>query len=233
MDARVDGRVVTPRHGKAVEINALFYNALRLAAQWAGRFEPAAAPAYERAADRVEAAFAATFWNAERGCLYDVVTEAGPDPRLRPNQIFAVSLPHPLLTMPQRVQVVRAVEEHLLTHVGLRTLAPGDPGYQGSYRGGPAQRDGAYHQGTIWPWLLGPYVRAYLHVFGRAPERVAYCRALFRGLELHLNEACLGLVSEVFDADPPFRPGGAPAQAWSVAELLQTLSVDLEEGRAG
>jgi predicted glycogen debranching enzyme len=228
MDARVDGRVVTPRHGKAVEINALYYNALRLMAEWARRFDPGAAPYYERAAHRVEGSFAAAFWNADRRCLYDVITEAGPDPRLRPNQIFAVSLPFPLLSPPQRKAVVCAVEEHLLTHVGLRTLAPGDPGYAGSYRGGPSVRDGAYHQGTVWPWLLGAFVRAYLHVFGRSPERVAYCRALFRGLELHLGEACLGLVSEVFDADPPFSPGGAPAQAWSVAELLQTLTVDLE-----
>jgi predicted glycogen debranching enzyme len=228
MDARVDGRVITPRHGKAVEINALWYNALRSMAEWAQRFEPTAAGEYAQAADRVFAAFAPTFWNAERRCLYDVVNERGADARLRPNQIFAVSLPFPLLSPSQRTDVVRAVEEHLLTHVGLRTLAPGDPGYIGSYRGGPAERDGAYHQGTIWPWLLGPYVRAYLRVFGRSPERIAYCRALFRGLELHLNEACLGLVSEVFDADPPFSPGGAPAQAWSVAELLQVLTADLE-----
>jgi predicted glycogen debranching enzyme len=227
MDARVDGRVVTPRHGKAVEINALWYNALRLMADWAQSFEPAAAPGYARAASCVQAAFSPVFWNAERRCLYDVVTERGPDARLRPNQIFAVSLPFPLLSMPQRIDVVQAVERHLLTHVGLRTLAQGDPGYIGSYRGGPAERDGAYHQGTVWPWLLGPFVRAYLHVFGRSPERIAYCQALFRGLELHMSEACLGLVSEVFDGDPPFSPGGAPAQAWSVAELLQVLTVDL------
>jgi hypothetical protein len=228
MDARVDGRVITPRHGNAVEINALWYNALRLMADWARRFEPTAGAEYAQAADRVVAAFTSTFWNPERRCLYDVVNERGPDARLRHNQIFAVSLPFPLLSPSQRTDVVRAVEEHSLTHVGLRTLAPGDPGYIGSYRGGPAERDGAYHQGTIWPWLLGPYIRAYLHVFGRSPERIAYCRALFRGLELHLNEACLGLVSEVFDADPPFSPGGAPAQAWSVAELLQVLTVDLD-----
>jgi glycogen debranching enzyme len=127
---------------------------------------------------------------------------------------------------------VRAVETHLLTHVGLRTLAPGEPGYIGRYRGGPAERDGAYHQGTVWPWLLGPFVRAYLTAYGRTPDRIAYCRALFRGLELHLSEACLGTISEVFDADAPFAPGGAPAQAWSVAELLQALTVDLADPRA-
>jgi predicted glycogen debranching enzyme len=227
MDARVGGRVVTPRHGKAVEISALWYNALVWTAELADRFEPRAAAVYAHRAQRVEAAFAPTFWNAKRRCLYDVINERGPDSRLRPNQIFAVSLPYPLLTMAQQVDVVRAVEEQLLTRVGLRTLAPGDPGYIGSYRGGPEQRDGAYHQGTVWPWLLGPFVRAYLRVFGRSPERIAYCRGLFRGLELHLEEACLGLVSEVFDADPPFGAGGAPAQAWSVAELLQTLAWDL------
>jgi predicted glycogen debranching enzyme len=231
MDARVDGHVVTPRHGKAVEINALWYNALCSMADWARSLEPEAAAEYDGAAEQVAASFARTFWNPRRGFLFDVVTESGPDPRLRPNQIFAVGLPFALLTPGQRLSVVRAVEEHLLTHVGLRTLARGEPGYVGAYRGGPAERDGAYHQGTIWPWLLGPFVRAYLRVFGRAPERLAYCRALFRGLELHLREACLGQVSEVFDADAPFAPGGAPAQAWSVAELLQTLTVDLGETR--
>jgi glycogen debranching enzyme len=210
-----------------VEVNALFYNALRSMARWAARFEPEAAPRFRAAATQVEQTFAAKFWNPRKRCLYDVLMEDGVDDRVRPNQIFAVSLPFPLLSPEQRVDVLRVVEEKLLTHVGLRTLAPGEPGYIGSYRGSPAQRDGAYHQGTIWPWLLGPYVRGYLNVFGRTPERIAYCRALFRGLELHLHEACLGFISEVFDAEPPFSPGGAPAQAWSVAELLQVLSVDL------
>jgi predicted glycogen debranching enzyme len=229
MDARVDGRVVTPRHGKAVEINALYYNALRMMAEWAHEFEPGAEAGYARAAARIESAFGPTFWNPARRCLFDGVREDGPDARLRPNQVFAVSLPFPLLSMDQRRAVVQAVEANLLTPFGLRTLAPGDPGYVGAYRGGSAQRDGAYHQGTIWPWLLGPFIRAYLHVFGRGPWAVAYCRALLGGLERHLGEACLGFVSEVFDADAPYSPGGAPAQAWSVAELLQVLVVDLDD----
>ena len=228
MDARVDGRVVTPRHGKPVEINALYYNALRLMAQWARLLNANQdAATYEREAATVKHSFEAAFWNEDRQCLYDVLTPAGPDPRMRPNQLFAVSLPFQLLASPRRVAVVRAVEATLLTPFGLRTLAPGDPGYVPRYRGGVAERDGAYHQGAIWPWLLGPFVRAYLSVFGRSPPNVAYCRGLLRGLEKHLEEACLGTVSEIFEPEPPHRPVGAPAQAWSVAELLRLLQIEL------
>jgi len=228
MDAKVDGRVITPRHGKPVEVNALYYNALRLLAEWAHFFgENETAAAYDQESAIVRRSFQAAFWNEERGCLFDVITPAGPDARLRPNQIFAVSLPFPLLTEARRVAVVRAVEAALLTRVGLRTLAPGDRGYVSHYRGGVAERDGAYHQGSVWPWLLGPFIRAYLRAFGRSRENVAHCRGLLRGLEEHLRQACLGTVSEIFDAEPPHRPVGAPAQAWSVAELLQLLTVDL------
>jgi len=229
MDARVDGRVMTPRHGKPVEINALWYNALRSMGRWARAFgDLDAAAEYESEAGTVAASFEAKFWNAERGCLHDVLLPEGPDGRVRPNQLFALSLPYPLLPPDKQRKVLRVVERELLTHVGLRTLAPGDPGYVARYRGGPHERDAAYHQGPVWPWLLGPFVRAYLAVNGRTPERIAYCRALFRGVELHLEEACLGTVSEIFDAEAPFAPGGAPAQAWSVAELLWVLAVELE-----
>ncbi len=156
-----------------------------------------------------------------------------PDPSLRPNQILSVSLPFPLLRPEQQKAVVRAVEEKLLTPYGLRTLAPGEPGYEPRYGGGPAERDGAYHQGTVWPWLLGPFIRASLVAFGRTPETLARCRELLLPLEAHLDDACLGNVSEVFDAEPPHRPGGCPAQAWSVAELLRALSVDLAEPARG
>jgi glycogen debranching enzyme len=125
--------------------------------------------------------------------------------------------------------VVDVVERELLTPVGLRTLARGEPGYVPHYRGGPAERDGAYHQGTVWPWLLGPFVRALLRVRGRTAETLAHGRALFAALERHLDEACIGHVSEVFDAEPPHRPGGAPAQAWSVAEPLSLLSIELAD----
>jgi glycogen debranching enzyme len=176
-------------------------------------------------AEMAGGSFQRAFWNPARGCLFDVV---GPnDPSLRPNQLFALSLPFPLLSAAQRRSVVRAVEEALLTPYGVRTLAPGEPGYAAHYRGGPAERDLAYHQGTVWPWLLGPYARAYLLAFGRSAETLGHCRGLLRALEAHLDEACLGSVSEVFDAEAPYRPGRAPAQAWSVAELIQLLSADL------
>ncbi len=228
MDAKVEGRVVTPRHGKPVEVNALYYNALRLMAQWARSLEAAQdAAIYELEAATVKDSFEAAFWNEQRQCLYDVLTPIGPDARLRPNQLLAVSLPFQLLAPARRVAVVRAVEAALLTPVGLRTLARGDPGYVPHYRGGVAERDGAYHQGAVWPWLLGPFIRAYLRVFGNNSVNVAYCRALLRGLEKHLEEGCLGTISEIFEPEPPHRAVGAPAQAWSVAELLQVLRVDL------
>ena len=230
MDAKVGDQVSTPRHGKPVEINALYYNALRLTSLWShasGDHESSAA--YAREADAVERSFERAFWNPVRGCLHDVIGSGGPDPRVRPNQIFAVSLPFPLLSPEKRRAVVRVVEEELLTPYGLRTLARGEAGYAPRYGGGPAERDGAYHQGTVWPWLLGPFVRAYLVAHGRTLQTLARGRELLKPLELHLDDALLGSVSEVFDAEPPHRPGGCPAQAWSVAELIRVLTVDLAE----
>ncbi|HEX4385156.1 MAG TPA: amylo-alpha-1,6-glucosidase, partial [Myxococcales bacterium] len=216
MDARVNGEPVTPRAGKPVEINALWYNALRLMASW-GATELTAE------ADRVRDSFERVFWNEQRGCLRDLAD----DDAVRPNQLFALSLPFPLLSVEQRRSLVEVVEQKLLTPYGLRTLAPGEPGYVSHYHGNPSERDGGYHQGTVWPWLFGPFIRAYLCAFGRTPAMLAFCRKLLEPLEKHRDEACLGSISEVFDAQPPFRPGGAPAQAWSVAELQQLLTVDL------
>src|SRR5438552_897244 len=226
MDARVGDRVITPRHGKPVEINALWYNALRLMALWGGALGDSGDSAeFAASADRVRSSFEKAFWNPQRGYLDDVVGDAS----LRPNQLFALSLPYPLLSPEQRKSVVRSVERNLLTPFGLRTLGPDEPGYVPQYRGGPEERDGAYHQGTIWPWLLGSYIRAYLCAFGRSPDTVQHCRDLLRPLEQHLDDACLGSISEVFSAESPFQPGGAPAQAWSVAELMQLLAVDLAD----
>ena len=230
MDAKVGDRVITPRHGKPVEINALYYNALRLMGLWAHVFGDAQYAAFcAREADFVERSFSSAFWNAARGALHDVIGPDGqPDARVRPNQIFAVALPFPLLDPERQKSVVRVVEKELLTPYGLRTLSRDDAAYVAHYRGGPAERDAGYHQGTVWPWLLGPFIRAYLTAYGKTPETVARCREILGALETHLGDALLGSVSEVFDAEPPFRPGGCPAQAWSVAELLRAL-IELAE----
>jgi predicted glycogen debranching enzyme len=228
MDARVDGGVVTPRHGKPVEINALYFNALRFVESLAVELgDEGEARACRAAADRLRDSFLRLFWDARRECLFDVVHAEGPDRRLRPNQIFAVSLPRSMLSPAQMQRVVRAVEKALLTPYGLRTLAPDEADYRPHYRGGVRERDGAYHQGTVWPWLLGPFVTALLRAFGRTHENTVHCRGLVAGLERHLGEACLGTVSEVFDGDPPHAPGGACAQAWSVGELYRVLACEL------
>jgi predicted glycogen debranching enzyme len=221
MDAKVADWVVTPRRGKAVEINALWYNALRLMQAWlddAGD-RPRAAR-MRHAAERAEAAFNQRFWSPERGHLHDIVDgEHGDDPACRPNQLFAIALPHPVLDPARWRPVLEAVERELVTPVGLRSLSPHHPDYKPTYRGDLVTRDAAYHQGTVWSWLIGPYVDAVLRVRGDA---VSARRAL-DGLISHLRENCIGYVSEVFDAEPPFTPGGCVAQAWGVAEVLRCL----------
>ena len=178
MDARIDGVPVTPRHGKPVEVNALWYNALRLSERWARKLgDGPRAHAFGSEADAVARSFDRTFWNAARRCCFDVVLPEGPDARLRPNQLFALALPFPLLDAPRRAMVLETVEAALLTPVGLRTLAREDPGYRASYRGGPAERDAAYHQGLVWPWLVGPYVDALLGVRGDSVATRAQARA--------------------------------------------------------
>jgi predicted glycogen debranching enzyme len=220
MDAKVGDWVVTPRRGKAVEINALWYNALRLAEGWA-RAERGAASAEPLAghAARARAAFNARFWNPATGWLFDLVDgEGGDDPACRPNQILAMSLRHPVLDDARWKDVLAAVEASLLTPVGLRSLAPGHRDYQATYDGDLRARDAAYHQGTVWPWLLGAYVDAWLRVH---PGDRQGARRLLDGLVRHLDEACVGSVSEIFDAERPFTPRGCVAQAWSVAEMLR------------
>jgi predicted glycogen debranching enzyme len=227
MDAKVGDWVVTPRHGKAVEINALWINALRVVEDLSTQLGDTGA-AEASAAARAAASFRRLFWNEARGCLFDVVLPEGPDARVRPNQIFAVSLPFSPLDEAQKRSVVRVVERELLTPLGLRTLAPGERGYRPRYAGDPVGRDSAYHQGAVWPWLLGPYVTAYLNAFGRSPETRAHARDLLAAVEGHLQVGCLGHVGELLDADAPHAPGGAPAQAWSVAEILRVVLTELE-----
>jgi predicted glycogen debranching enzyme len=224
MDARVDGVPATPRHGKPVEINALWYNALRLTAGWAHQLGDGGREAeLDREADRVQTSFDGAFWNKHRGACFDVILPEGPDARMRPNQLLALSLPFPLLDLERRHRVLSAVESTLLTPVGLRTLAPGDPGYRPVYRGGPAARDAAYHQGLVWPWLIGPYVDALFAVRGKGAGTQMRARSALAGLLSRLETGCLGQLPECFEPEPPFRAVGAPAQAWSVAEVLRVL----------
>jgi predicted glycogen debranching enzyme len=215
MDAKVDGWVVTPRIGKPVEINALWYNALGCMqgfARWLGE----SPEAYITLAQRVQTSFG-RFWNEQKGYCYDVIDGPdGDDASLRPNQVFAVALPHSPLSPGQSRAVVDACARHLLTSHGLRSLAPIETGYQGHYGGSLLKRDAAYHQGTVWSWLIGPFVRAHLRVYGDRQQ----ARAFLIPLVQHLSDHGLGSVSEIFDGDPPFTPRGCFAQAWGVAELL-------------
>ncbi|MCE5262533.1 MAG: glycogen debranching enzyme N-terminal domain-containing protein [Deltaproteobacteria bacterium] len=221
MDAAVGGIPVTPRHGAPVEINALWYNALCLTRDLAVEFGEEAFPG-RNPVPLLRRSFRETFWNAAEGCLGDVFRDGILDGAVRPNQIFAVSLPHSPLDPAEQAAVVRTVRERLLTPCGLRTLSPGDPAYRGRYRGNPAERDGAYHQGTVWPWLLGAFGEAALRVaVDPGQEREDLLRHLRTFLRGHLVEAGIGSVSEVFDGDAPHRPGGCIAQAWSVAELIR------------
>jgi predicted glycogen debranching enzyme len=219
MDAKVDGWVVTPRRGKAVEINALWFNALRLMQRWAAGFGDDAA-AYGARADLAQRSFNDRFWFADGGYLFDIVDAegGGDDPKCRPNQVLAIALPHPVLVPERWAAVMAIVRERLLTPVGLRSLAPGDHDYKAQYFGDLRTRDAAYHQGTVWAWLVGPFIDAWLKVY---PDDIAGARQALEGLVPHLDQACIGSISEVFDAEPPFTPRGCIAQAWSVAEFLR------------
>lgn len=219
MDAKVGDHVITPRAGKPVEVNALWYNVLRTTAGWCrARGEAGTADRYDALAGRVKASFSARYVRTGTSHLADVVDgPAGDDWSLRPNQLFAVSLPEPLVEGSVAAGVVDSCARSLLTSFGLRSLAPDQPGYTGRYAGGPAQRDGAYHEGTVWAWLMGPFVEAYLRVHGD----VTAARTLLEPLIDHVGEAGLGSISEIFDGDPPHTARGCIAQAWSVAELLR------------
>jgi predicted glycogen debranching enzyme len=228
MDAKVGDYVVTPRHGKPVEIQALWYNALRVMQKFAGCFDDKAnEKLYGEMAETAKKSFGEQFWNEKTGCLYDVIHEDTKDGAIRPNQIFAVSLSHMMLTPERAKRVVTVVERELLTPFGLRSLASGDAHYRPVYTGDAYSRDTAYHQGTIWAWLIGPFITAYVKVNDQSKESRQVAAALLEGFREHLNEAGLGTVSEVFDADAPHRPGGCIAQAWSVAELLRTACEDV------
>lgn len=216
MDAKVGDWVVTPRIGKPIEINALWYNALRTMATFARQLGKSAHE-YEAIADRTLANFQ-RFWNPTTGYCYDVLdTPTGNDPALRPNQIFAVSLPESPLTSLQQKAIVDTCGLHLLTSHGLRSLSPDHPQYQGTYGGDQLQRDGAYHQGTTWGWLIGAFVLAHLRVYNHPVQALEYLEAMGRQLRSH----GVGSLSEIFDGDAPMTPRGCIAQAWTVAEVLR------------
>jgi predicted glycogen debranching enzyme len=218
MDAKVGDWVVTPRTGKAVEINALWINALETMSGFA-RLLKKSSEAYDAHSRRAKDAFN-KFWNSRRGCCYDVIEAPGigNDDSLRPNQIFAVALPVSPLGQAQQKAVVDICAERLLTSYGLRSLAPGEPGYQGHYSGAPRERDGAYHQGTVWGWLLGPFARAHFRVYKDQAAAMDFFDPISAAIRLY----GVGSLAEIYDGDAPFAPRGCIAQAWSVGEVLRT-----------
>jgi predicted glycogen debranching enzyme len=221
MDAKIGDLVITPRIGKPVEIQALWYNALRIMSDLADRFgHDRDRERFEAMADLAKLSFNSLFWNEETGCLYDVVKNGIRDGSVRPNQVIAISLAHPVLDRERWPAVMEVIRRELLTPVGLRSLSTRDPAYVGTYIGSPFERDSAYHQGTVWGWLMGPYVTAYRKTFSGKDREIAQ---LIAGMEEHLTEAGLGQISEIFDGDSPHTPRGCPAQAWSVAELLRVM----------
>ncbi len=223
MDARVNGRAITPRRGKPVEIQALWFNALQTMSDFARRIgKEDSSNAYRVRAERCRASFLSVFPDETGAGLVDCIDGPVRDASIRPNQVFAVSLHHSMVPEALARSVLAIVEEHLLTPFGLRTLSPKDPAYRGRYEGGPEERDSAYHQGTVWPWLLGAYATAFRRVHGDGPRTAKAMRKLLAPLGDFLLGDGLGQLPEIFDGDAPHRPGGCVAQAWSIAGLLRS-----------
>jgi glycogen debranching enzyme len=237
MDVKLGDWVVTPRYGKPVEIQALWYNALQTMRDLAARFgDSTLQKRHTEMGTAARSSFNRLFWNEDAECLYDVVDGGLSDASIRPNQIIAVSLRNSMLSLERARAVVDVVTRELLTPYGLRTLSPLDPRYARRYEGEPHVRDSAYHQGTVWPWLLGPFISAYMKVNGGTPEARLQAADWLEGFRTHFLEAGLGQVSEIFDADVPHYPRGCIAQAWSVAELLRASVEDaftVQQMRAG
>ncbi|MCL7410850.1 MAG: glycogen debranching enzyme N-terminal domain-containing protein [Methanosarcinaceae archaeon] len=249
MDAKIGDFEVTPRRGKACEINALWYNALKTASHLAEHLQKDTS-FYDRLADDVKQSYAATFWNSDEECLFDCVdgnisgsvsgsVDAGKsgmvsrDASIRPNQILAVSLPYTMLSREMEIDIVNRVERDLLTPVGLRTLAMNDPLCKKLCDGDMIARDMAYHNGTVWAWLMGPYVSAYTKVNNHSKESREHTRAILLGLREHLQDGGIGTISEIFDGDAPHKPRGCISQAWSVAEVLRAYVEDVVRGVNG
>jgi len=229
MDAKIGDWVVTPRMGKPVEIQALWYHALQFGRRMALRLGlPELGRHYASLLARALASFEPTFWNPAAACCHDVIAPDGtPDPSIRPNQLLVVALSPDLLTPSKRKLLVETAARELLTPMGLRTLSPRDPLYVGHYQGDPKSRDASYHQGTVWPWLIGPFITAYVKAHGGSAAARKQARAYLEPLFEHLDQAGLGHISEVADGDQPHTPGGCIAQAWSLAEPLRALYEDL------
>lgn len=228
MDVKVGDWVVTPRHGKAVEINALWYNALRIMEELSLEFGEDS-NWYKTAAEKVKESFNKVFWNEEERCLYDVIQKGRKINALRPNQIIAVSLPFEILDREKGRLVVQKVYEKLYTPYGLRSLAKDDAEYKGVYIGDVLKRDGAYHRGTIWAWLMGPFIDAYVRVNDYSSNSKQKAKEMLGEFYSHMQDACVGSISEIFDGDEPFYPRGCAAQAWSVAEVLRAY-VEIDKG---
>jgi predicted glycogen debranching enzyme len=228
MDARVDGRVITPRYGKPVEIQALWYNALCVMRQLAVAFgDEARGMEYAKLATKARESFNRLFWNEATGCLYDCVNGDERDSSIRPNQILSISLTNSILAEEKALRVIEVVESELLTPYGLRSLAPGDSQYCGRYEGSPSSRDAVYHQGAVWAWLMGPFITAYTKAHGHSEESRERSARWLENFRTHLSEAGLGQISELLDGDEPHTPRGCIAQAWSVAELLRAATEDV------
>lgn len=224
MDAKDGNEVFTPRIGKAVEIQALWYNALKIMEDLADRFgDQDGNYQYREMAAQAKKRFNKTFWNREQECLFDVVTDEYNDASIRPNQIFAVSLKHSMLSMFRAKKVVQNVEKELFTPLGLRSLSPGDQNYRSIYKGSPYERDSAYHQGTVWAWLMGAFITSVKRVYPNGRKSKKYVSDILKGFNAHLKTAGIGQISEIFDADEPHIPRGCFAQAWSVAEILRVI----------
>jgi len=224
MDAKIGDAVITPRTGKAVEIQALWYNALRIMEDFARRFgHDQDRERFAAMGDLAKLSFNGVFWNDTEDCLFDVVENGSRDGSVRPNQIFAVSLPHTMLDAERSKRVVEKVEKELLTPVGLRSLSPKDARYVPVYAGSPFERDSGYHQGTVWGWLIGSFIDAYRKTHAPSAGTEQRVDGFLAGFRAHLYEAGVGQLSEIFDADPPHLPRGCPAQAWSVAEILRVI----------
>ncbi|MCW4005477.1 MAG: amylo-alpha-1,6-glucosidase [Candidatus Bathyarchaeota archaeon] len=234
MDATPNGKAATPRAGKAVEVQALWYNALKTMQMLAGRFEASTVEQTSaELANKAKASFNKQFWNPNNGALYDVVAESGKDASVRPNQVIAAALDYPIIDTAKAIGVVEIVEERLLVSCGLRTLEPDNPQFKGEYFGDRKTRDQAYHNGTVWPWLLGPFTTAYIKTHGATAENRE--RALKKFVEplfvQQIKQAGMGTVSEIFDGNEPYTPRGCISQAWSIAEPLRAYIQDIEQIR--